>query len=81
MRLCAVFGKNPLALYMLAEVLMAAAWTVKWGHESLFMAIFTSVFAGQETGWLGSFAFGLAMVGLCWAVGMWLDRRRIYIRL
>ena len=81
MRLFAVFGKNPLALYMLAEVLMAAAWTAKWGHESLFMAIFTSVFAGNVTGWLGSFAFGLAMVALCWAVGWWLDRRRIYIRL
>ena len=76
-----VIGRNPLALYMLAEALMSVAWTVKVNGLSLFMVIFNTVFAGAVTGRIGSFAFGLAMVGLCWAIGGWMDRRRVYVRL
>lgn len=76
-----VLGRNPLALYMLAEVLMALSWTFRIGDQPVFMAIFDHVFLGQVSGKTGSFAFGLAMVALCWAVGGWMDRRRLYIRL
>ena len=77
----ATLGANPLALYILAEVLMALAWTFRVGDQSVFMAIFDTVFAGQVTGRTGSFAFGLALTLLCWAVGRALQRRSIFIRL
>lgn len=77
----AVFGKNSLALYMFAEVLMGLAWTFEVSGKPLFLWLFETVFAGQVTGKFGSLLFGLAMVGLCWAVGWWMDRRRIYVRL
>ena len=77
----AVFGKNSLALYMIAEVLMGLAWTFHVGKKSLFMWLFDGPFMGQTTTRFGSLLFGLAMVGLCWAIGWWMDKRRIYVRL
>lgn len=77
----AVFGKNSLALYMIAEVLMGVAWTIPVGERSLFLWLYEVPFAGAATGKFGSLLLGLAMVLLCWGIGHWLDRRRIYIRL
>jgi len=75
------FGRNSLALYVLAEVLMSLAWTLPLGRQSVFMAIFNGPFAGQVTERLGSLAFGLVLVALCWLIGWWLDIKRFYIRL
>jgi predicted acyltransferase len=58
-------GRNPLALYMLAEVLMALEWSFRLDDKALFMVIFDKIFLGRATGRLGSFAFGPAMVRLC----------------
>jgi len=77
----AVFGRNPLALYLIAEVLMALAWTFPLGRQAAFMAIFNQLFAGRITGRFGSLLFGATMVALCWLIGGWLDRRRLYLRL
>lgn len=75
------FGRNPLALYVISEVLMSLAWTFRVGEQSLFMAIYNTVFLGQITGKVGSLAYGFALVLLVWAIGRWMDRRGIYVRL
>ena len=75
------FGRNPLALYVISEVLMSLAWTFGNGEQSLFMAIYNTVFLGQITGKVGSLAYGFALVLLVWAIGRWMDRRSIYVRL
>lgn len=77
----AVFGRNPLALYIISEMLMSLTWTIPLGKKPAFMAIFDSVFLGQETGKWGSLAFALALVLLVWAIGRQMDRKGIHLRL
>ena len=74
------FGKNPLALYVLAEALMALAWTFRAHGRPIFLWLFEHGFAGAQTGRAGSMALGLAMVLLCWLVGRELERRRLFLR-
>ncbi|MBU6269418.1 MAG: DUF1624 domain-containing protein [Sphingomonadales bacterium] len=76
----AVFGRNPLALYVLAEILMALAWTFRAAGQPIFLWLYDHAFAGASTGRIGSLAFGLAMVLLCWLIGRELDRRGWYLR-
>lgn len=76
-----VFGRNPLALYVISEVLLALAWTFRLGDRPLFLAIYEGLFLGDVTGKWGSLAFGMAVVALVWGIGRWMDRRGIYVRL
>lgn len=76
-----VFGRNPLALYVISEVLMALAWTFRIGGKPVFLALYDGVFQGQTTGKAGSLAFGIALVLLVWAIGRAMDRRGIHVRL
>lgn len=80
-RFLATFGRNPLALYVLSEVLMSLAWTFSFGGKPLFLAIYEGPFMGSVTGKAGSFAFGMALVMLVWAIGRAMDKRGIHVRL
>lgn len=74
------FGKNTLAIYLFAEILMSVAWTVKIGDQALFMWIYTHGFqwAGAKS---GSLLMALAFMHLCWMVANLMDKKRIFIRL
>lgn len=76
-----VFGRNPLALYVISEILMALAWTFPIGDQPAFKAIFDTLFLGQATGKPGSLAYGFALVLVIWSIGRWMDRRGIHVRL
>lgn len=76
-----VFGKNPLFIYMLSELLAVILFTVSVGHgESLFEWINRSIFQALLPGAVGSLLFALTYMLLCWVVGKWLDMKKIYIR-
>lgn len=77
-----VFGKNPLAIYLLSELLFVLFLTImvrpgisfyQWINQSFFQWLFP--------GSLGSLAFALSFMLLCWLVGYWLHKRKIYIRI
>jgi len=75
-----VFGRNTLFLYLFAEVLMSVLWLVQIGPQPLFMWIYTRGFqfwAGDKN---GSLAFALFFMLGCWALGYWMDWRRIYVK-
>lgn len=75
-----VFGKNPLFIYLLSELLAILLFTLKTSSgDSYFQAIYDNSF-GHIGGKTGSLMFALAFMLICWLVGWWLDRRKIYIR-
>ncbi|GAO42107.1 acyltransferase family protein [Flavihumibacter petaseus] len=75
-----VFGKNPLIIYLLSEILAIILYFVQTNEGvSLYESIYRNGFS-----WIGgktsSLAFALVFMLTCWLAGWWMDRRRIYIR-
>jgi predicted acyltransferase len=75
-----VFGKNPLFIYLLSEVIAILLWYFKDGTGTpMYSILFSTVFLplGPYT---GSLLFALTVMLTCWLVGWWMDRRKIYVR-
>src|SRR5690606_22086960 len=75
-----IFGKNSLFIYLLSEYLAITLLFVRVdGNQSLYNYIYEKGFS-----WLGpyygSFAFAFVFMFICWLVGLWLDKRKIYIK-
>jgi Uncharacterized conserved protein len=73
-------GKNPLIVYLLSELLIVVLWmlppigTVQipiWIYENIFS------YVGAH---FGAFLFAVAYMLLCWLVGCFMDKNKIYIR-
>ncbi|RYF75126.1 MAG: DUF1624 domain-containing protein [Cytophagaceae bacterium] len=74
-------GKNPLFIYLLSEVLVIICYMIPaGGGESVQGWIGTHVFQTIAPGPVGSLLFALTFMLLCWSVGWFLDRRKIYVR-
>lgn len=76
-----VFGKNTLAIYLMAEVGMSLMLICTWGDLSVFDWLYGKLFqiwAGDRN---GSLLFALAYMLLCWGIGYVLDRKKIYIKI
>jgi predicted acyltransferase len=74
-----VFGKNPLFIYLVSEILLTIlAWLVIGGKglPDWWRQFFQNVAPGK---W-GSLLFAISFMLLCWLVGYILDKRKIYIR-
>ncbi|MHA4807770.1 acyltransferase family protein [Flavitalea flava] len=76
-----VFGKNPLFIYILSELLVVILFMIRinpngslfeWVNKNFYQAVFPGAF--------GSLLFALSYMFLCWCVGKWLDSRKIYVR-
>lgn len=75
-----IFGKNPLAIYLLSEYLAIALLFIRVdGEKSLYRSIYENAFSWLGPYW-GAFAFAFVFMLLCWLVGWWMDRKKIYIR-
>ncbi len=76
-----VFGKNPLFIYLLSELGATLLYFFRVGEqkESLFRWLYINLF--QPAGdYFGSFLFAISFMLLCWLVGLFLDKRKIYIK-
>lgn len=76
-----VFGKNPLFIYLLSELLLITISEInvqpnrnvyRWINDVLFQALIP--------GPLGSMLFAIAFMLTCWSAGWLLDRKKVYIR-
>jgi len=74
-----VFGKNPLFIYLLSEILVIIAFMIPIGKTSLFRWIYANIFSHAGT-YLGSLLFALTFMLICWSVGYWMDKKKIYVR-
>lgn len=75
-----VFGKNPLFIYMLAEMLLVVLRRIHAGNSNLYEKINEVVFQAVLPGPAGSLLFALVNMLFCWLVAMVLDQRKIYIK-
>lgn len=75
-----VFGKNPLVIYLLSELLLIVLYMIPMGDTNLFKWIFQTIFSNFGD-YLGSFVMAVVYTLLCWAVGYWMDKRKIYIKI
>lgn len=77
-----VFGKNPLFIYLLSEVLYIIMRMIPVTPEyDLFEWIGVEVFQTVVPGPIGSLLFAIAFTLVCWLVGYWMDKKKIYIRI
>jgi len=76
-----VFGKNPLFIYILSELLVVVLAELvhvgdksflEWVNDGFYQAVFPGAF--------GSLLFALSYMMICWGVGKFLDAKKIYIR-
>ncbi len=76
-----VFGKNTLALYVLAWIVVDLFVLITYGDSNLRNLYYNGLF----TNWLSpknaSFFFSLSYMLLIWLIGWWMDRKKIYIKL
>jgi predicted acyltransferase len=80
-RFFAVFGKNPLVIYILSELLVIVLNSIRLSSgQCLFQGINTGFFQAIAPGAFGSLLFALVYMLVCWGVGKWLETRKIYVR-
>jgi predicted acyltransferase len=75
-----VFGRNPLFIYILADLFITAMWLIPVGNKSLQGAIYSDILLKIASPINASFMFAILYMLLCWSVGYVLDKRKIYIR-
>jgi predicted acyltransferase len=74
-----VFGRNPLPIYLLSELVVIILFTIRVGDIPLYQWIYQNIFihAGD---YIGSLLFAVTYMLFCWSVGYILDKNKIYIR-
>ena len=75
-----VFGKNPLFIYLLSELLLITFYLIPVGESNVVGWLFHDVFGSFASPLNASFLFAFFFMMICWVVGYLLDRRKIYIR-
>jgi predicted acyltransferase len=75
-----VFGRNPLSIYILADLLLTIMIMVPVGDSNVQEWIYNNVFGSFAGPFLASFLFAFFYMLLNWCIGYLLDKKRIYIR-
>jgi predicted acyltransferase len=76
-----VFGKNPLFIYLLSEIILILCWVIPAGNgQSRYEAINATVFQRLAPGPIGSLLFAFTVMTTCWIVGWYLSNRKIFIK-
>lgn len=75
-----IFGKNPLFIYMLAEMLLIVLRKIPAGAVNLYEQLNNVVFQAVLPGPAGSLLFALTNMLFCWCVGWVLNKNNIYIK-
>ncbi|RFM26143.1 acyltransferase family protein [Deminuibacter soli] len=76
-----VFGKNPLFIYLLSELLAIVLFTIHMEPKlHLYGWLNKYIFQAAIPGPVGSLLFAVLYMLLCWCVGKILDMKKIYVR-
>ena len=76
-----VFGRNTLAIYLLAELGQIVLGLIQIGSTSSYEWLWAVGFAPWAGDKAGSFLCAIAYMLVWWLVACWMDRKRIYIKL
>lgn len=75
-----VFGRNPLFIYMLADVVLTTMYLLTVNDKNMVAWLHADVLGSFSGPVLASFLFALLYMLFNWSVGYILDRKRIYIK-
>ena len=75
-----VFGRNPLFIYLLADVVLTVMVLITVADTNLQQWLYRNLFSSVTGPYLGSLLFAISYMLLNWLVGYFLDRKRIYIK-
>ncbi|MEO5976602.1 MAG: heparan-alpha-glucosaminide N-acetyltransferase domain-containing protein [Chryseolinea sp.] len=75
-----VFGRNPLFIYLLSELLLIVLYIIPVGDRSLQQVFFNDVLLKIASPINASLLFAILFMLTCWIVGYFLDKRKIYIK-
>ena len=76
-----IFGRNPLFIYILSELLVVVLFMVHVSPtENLFNWLNRIIFQTVAPGPFGSFLFAIFYMLICWSIGWWLNKRKIYVK-
>ena len=75
-----VFGRNPLIIYLLSELLATVMYMAQVNGKSFYEWINDVLFQTIAPGAIGSLLFAVTYMLFCWSVGWLLNKRKIYIR-
>ncbi|MGX5820047.1 acyltransferase family protein [Chitinophaga lutea] len=77
-----VFGKNPLFIYVMSGVIPRIYGLIRVGpdHQGFAQWLYANVFQTTFGDYPGSLLYGIFHVLLLWGLGVWMDKKRIYIR-
>src|SRR5688572_20270552 len=76
-----VFGKNPLFIYLLSELLLVLFYRIQiTADANLHSWLNTVFFQVIAPGAIGSLLFAVCYMLFCWAIGWWLDKKQVYIK-
>jgi predicted acyltransferase len=75
-----VFGKNTLFIYLFSEIFVIFLFSITIGDQSAYGWIASHIFAATLGDYNGSLGFALWIVLTCWAVGYFMDKRKIYVK-
>jgi predicted acyltransferase len=74
------FGRNPLILYVCSGVVVSIFSMIPVSDSTFKGWIYANLF----TNWLdpknASFLFAIAYMLLIWLIGLWMDKKKIYIK-
>ena len=76
-----IFGRNPLFIYILSELLFVVLVMLHVSQkENVYDYINRAIFQAIAPGAFGSFLFAICYMLVCWSIGWWLNKRRIYVK-
>ena len=76
-----IFGRNPLFIYVLSELLFVVLVMLHVSQkENVYDYINRIIFQVIAPGAFGSFLFAICYMLVCWSIGWWLNKRRIYVK-
>jgi len=74
-----VFGRNPLFIYVLSEILLVTLYLIPAGEGNVQSAIY-SFLSSIASPINASLMFALLFMLFCWGIGFLLDKRGVYIK-
>lgn len=76
-----VFGKNPLFIYLLSDFIAIFLYLFKTADgKTYYVRVNEIVFQRIIAGPWGALLFSVTLMLICWMVGNWMDKKKIYVR-
>lgn len=80
-RFFTILGKNPLFIYLVSELLIVLLYMINVRPNlSVFDWVNADFYQVIAPGAIGSFLFAITYMMVCWCVGLFLDKKHIYVR-